>query len=97
MVSSLRPRAFIRGDSNRDAQVDIADAINTLNGLFLGTGNAFQVDFPDRLDSNDDGAVDIADGIYTLVWLFAGGGEPPAPGPRVSGQDRTADLAVCFE
>lgn len=33
-----RNRFFRRGDSNNDGTVDIADAINTLGTLFLGTG-----------------------------------------------------------
>jgi hypothetical protein len=73
MAELAPPRAFRRGDSNRDGTVDIADAINTLNGLFLGTGSAFAVDCLDRLDANDDGSADIADAVFSLVWLFAGG------------------------
>jgi hypothetical protein len=91
------PRPFIRGDSNRTGDINIADPINTLNGIFLSSGNAFDVNCLDRLDSNDDGDVDISDALHTLTWLFIGGAEPPAPGPRVAGQDPTADLFVCFE
>jgi hypothetical protein len=97
MAALAPPRAFLRGDSNRDSRVDIGDPVNTLNGLFLGTGNAFASDCPDRLDANDDGKVNIADSVYTLAWLFAGGSEPPSPGPALEGQDPTADLTVCFE
>ncbi len=95
-AAAAPPRAFIRGDSNRDARMDIADPINTLNGIFLGIGNAFQFDCRDRPDANDDGTVDISDPVYTLFYLFGGGESPPAPGPQ-AGQDPTADLLICFE
>jgi hypothetical protein len=91
------PRPFVRGDSNRDGRVDIADPVNTLNGIFIGKGNAFQIDCRDRLDANDDGKVDISDPVFTLLWLFNGGSAPPAPGPKTAGQDPTSDLGICFE
>ncbi|MCZ6793716.1 MAG: hypothetical protein O7J95_08900, partial [Planctomycetota bacterium] len=97
MAEIAPPRPFVRGDSNRDGRVDIADPINTLNGIFQGTGNAFQVRCIDRVDANDDGRADISDAIYTLLYLFSGGGAPPAPGPLSDGQDPTADQQVCFD
>jgi hypothetical protein len=97
MLALAPPRAFRRGDSNRDGRLDIADPINTLVGLFLGTGNAFEVDCLDRLDSNDDGRADLADPIYTLSWLFQGGPAPPAPGTSTAGHDPTFDSTICFE
>ena len=91
------PRPFTRGDANRDGVVDIADPVNTLNGIFLGSSTAFEIDCLDRLDSNDDGDVDISDGIFTLLWLFVGGEKPPAPGPFGLGHDPTFDLISCNE
>ncbi len=49
---------FVRGDSNSDGRLDIADGIHVLGYLFLGASapSCF-----DAADANDDGAVDIAD------------------------------------
>ncbi len=91
------PRPFVRGDSNRDGRVDIGDPVNTLNGIFQGSGSAFDVVCADRLDANDDGVVDISDSVFTLRWLFAGGNVPPAPGPVEPGHDATHDVGVCYE
>ena len=80
--------AFIRGDSNADGSVDIADPLFTLEYLFTGG------DAPDCLaaaDADDSAALDLTDGIYTLAFLFLGGPPPPAPHP-VAGSDPTPDL-----
>jgi hypothetical protein len=69
--------------------VDIGNPVNTLNALYLGSGNAFAFACPDRLDANDDGKVNSADSIHTLAWLFSGGAEPPSLGPTFDGQDLT--------
>jgi hypothetical protein len=97
MQAVAPPRAFVRGDSNLDRSVDIADPINTLTGLFQGQGNAFTIDCPDRLDSNDDGRVDLSDAVHTLRWLFSAAAPPPAPGPAFAGHDPTFDLLICYE
>ena len=60
--------AFVRGDSNSDSSVDIADAIFTLEFLF-GSGTAPSC--ADAADANDDGGVDISDAIVTLDYLFS--------------------------
>lgn len=85
--------AFIRGDSNADAKVDISDAVSTLNVLFLGAG---ALDCRDAADSNDDGRVDISDAVYALVYLFLGGEPPPAPSPSC-GEDPSGDALDCAE
>jgi len=81
---------FIRGDANQDKNHDIADAIKTLNYLFLGEVSSCLK----ALDINDDGNVDVADPIYLLTYLFAGGTPPPAPFPDC-GMDPTADSLTC--
>jgi len=37
-VSSPLDELFLRGDSNGDGEVDLSDAVNILNVLFLGAG-----------------------------------------------------------
>ncbi len=97
LVDIAPPRPFVRGDSNNDGRVDMADAINTLSGIFLNSGNAFARECHDRLDANDDGLTDISDAVFTLIWLFRGGVQPPEPGPFDPGHDPTFDDHVCFE
>ncbi len=83
---------FIRGDANTDRNVDITDAISTLNYLFAG-GSSPQCG--DAADANDDGRIDLTDPIYTLNFLFQGGPQPPAPSPE-EGTDQTSDALSCF-
>ncbi len=67
---------FIRGDSNGDLAVNIADAIATLNALF---GDAAGSDCEKAADANADEQVNIADAIYTLNRLFGTGAPIPPP------------------
>ena len=85
-------RAFIRGDSNLDAMLDIADAVWTVSWLFTG-GPAPRC--LDSADANDDGVVDLADAIYTLSYGFRGGPPPPEPFSRsvASTRRRTGSVA----
>jgi hypothetical protein len=84
---------FVRGDSNSDADLDISDAIFTLNFLFLGG------DVPlceDSADATDDGIIDISDGVRVVDFLFSGGRPPPLPYPE-AGQDPTPDTLGCLD
>ena len=76
---------FLRGDSNEDGTVDIADAIEILGALFDPEG-----DFScrDMADINDSGGVDIADPIWLLAYLFSNGPPPLEPFPQC-GSDLT--------
>jgi hypothetical protein len=69
---------FIRGDSNNDGKVDVADAIWIFYELFLGGPLT-----PCRAaaDTNGDDSVDLSDGIYVLAYQFLGENPPPAPFP----------------
>ncbi len=73
-VTSEAPPAA-RGDANSDGQVDVTDAILTLQYLFSGESN------PSCLasaDANADGQIDISDPTRTLNFLFNLGPDLPA-------------------
>ncbi|MGE3966492.1 MAG: dockerin type I repeat-containing protein, partial [Planctomycetota bacterium] len=80
------PVTFIRGDSNGDGAVNVADPVYALNYLF----NSGPQTCIDAMDVNDDGTVNIADGVAVLAFLFSGGVEPESPHPAC-GQDPTTD------
>ncbi|MBI4605977.1 MAG: hypothetical protein HY721_28770, partial [Planctomycetes bacterium] len=82
---------FVRGNSNGEGGIDIADAISLLAYLFLG-GKAPPCE--DAADSNDDGRLDLSDATYTLNYLFLGGSAPKPPFPQ-PGTDPTADGLRC--
>jgi hypothetical protein len=83
--------AFLRGDSNEDDELNLTDAVFTLNYLF---NNGVEPYCLDASDTNDDGIVDVTDGVYLLGFLFLGGPEPPPPYP-VEGTDLTPDATQC--
>ncbi len=67
---------FIRADHNRDLQVNVADAIGSLERLFVGGPAAVP---EEAADSNADGVHDVSDVIHSLAYLFGGGSPPVAP------------------
>ncbi len=84
---------FVRGDTNADDNLNIADAVSILGYLFGG--------FPppsclDAADTNDDGGLNIADAITTLGHLFGGLGDLPAPF-GACGVDPTPDELDCVD
>jgi hypothetical protein len=79
---------FLRGDMSGDGAVDLTDAINVLDHLFLGGATPT---CEDAADADDNGSLEITDAVKVLGYLFLGSAEPPAPGPRVCGVDPTAD------
>ena len=81
---------FIRGDSNGDGALNIADAVKTLNFLF----HSAVISCADALDANDDESVNIADAIFTLEGLF---GSTSTPWPLISncGIDTTDGPLEC--
>jgi len=83
--------AFIRGDANRDGDLDLGDAVAVLYHLFRGK----PVACPDAADANDSGVVDLADAVTILGRLFRGAAALPRPS-ETPGADPTADgLGVC--
>ena len=92
VVPDEPPRpAFVRGDSNADGNVNLTDAVFTLNHLFL---SGLEPSCLDATDTNDTGKVDLTDAIYTLNHLFLGGPAPEQPFPTC-GPDRTDDELAC--
>ena len=81
-VQSPAPN-FVRGDTNGDETVDIADPIGLLTYLFA---SGF-LPCLEAADGNNDGQVDVADPIYILAWLFA----PGSPSPAAPFPDCAAD------
>lgn len=89
--AAIGQSAFIRGDSNADAQVDLSDAVATLQYLFIG---GMQPPCLDAADVDDDGEIAITDPIALLGYLFLGGRPIPAPWPGC-GADLTDDGIPC--
>lgn len=80
-------QAFVRGDTNSDGRVNIADAVWLVSELFfLGPrGRCFYAG-----DVNGDGRKDLSDVAFLLYYQFLGGSEPPRPFPHcgvIDGQD----------
>ncbi len=69
---------FQRGDANGDGEIDLSDALTTLNRLFLG-GAA--LDCEKAADSDANESIEITDAVRTLGHLFLGSAPPPAPYP----------------
>ena len=82
---------FLRADANLDGEVDVSDAIATLDYLFRGGPGP---DCLDVMDANDDGQPDVSDAVFLLRYLFSAGSPPPAPFPE-SGTDQTPDGLWC--
>ncbi len=82
---------FIRGDSNGDADVNVADAVFSLNRLF---GDGIPPPCAKAADANDDGDFNIADPIRVLNFLFVDAIALPAPYPN-AGNDPTPDELTC--
>ncbi len=83
---------FMRGDSNDDAVVGLADAVNTLNFLFAGSASPACLD---AADTDDTETLDLSDAVYMLNYLFLGTKpQPPPPFPEV-GVDPEGDLLGC--
>ena len=91
---------FMRGDTDSNLIIDVADAIYILNYLFPGQGPGSTVvdqRCEDSSDVDDNGLIDIADGIRLLGYLFTGSAPPPDPFSvdGVCGLDLTDDQLTC--
>ncbi len=86
---------FIRGDSNNDGLVDVADPIYTLSYLFT---NGPDPGCMDAADADDDGFFNITDAVFTLYYVFGIGIAPPYPFPECGLEDYPGDDDFnCFE
>ncbi len=84
---------FIRGDSNADGSVDIADAIAALQQM-IGESPMLCLE---AMDVNDDDTVNIADVIHTLMYVTMGA-DIAAPFPNcgnVSGESLGCNVGGC--
>jgi hypothetical protein len=86
-------KAFIRGDSNQDKRIDIADTVFMLSYIFMG-GRPPTCE--DAFDTNNDSRMDISDPIFLLNYLFMGGPQPSHPYP-IPGVDPDLDTLGCTE
>ena len=78
--------AFIRGDANDDARIDISDGIWLIQALFYKGGRKACAAAE---DANGDGTTDIADSMYIFNWRLQPGAtagnlfpQPGAPFPN---------------
>ena len=83
---------FIRGDLDRNGDVNLADVVQMLNYLFRAAGGPSTC--LDIVDANDDGGLDVSDPIYALRFLFGGGATIAPPFPD-AGTDPTPDDFDC--
>lgn len=82
---------FTRGDVDMSVEVNITDAIRTLNWLFIG---GEPLPCHSSADADDNSAIDLTDPIYLLRFLFLSGDAPSAPFPGC-GKDATIDDLGC--
>jgi uncharacterized repeat protein (TIGR03806 family) len=84
-----RPR-FIRGDSNSDRIIDIADGVFTLKWLFVSAEEPLCLE---ALDVDADRVTNITDALAILGYLFLGGPSPQAPFPSCAPAEAPAGCA----
>jgi len=72
---------FSRGDVSGDGRVDIADAVQIFQYLFLGNDSTVPLCF-DAADKNGNRILDLSDGIGLLGFLFRGEDPPASPFPE---------------
>jgi len=85
------PIPFLRGDTDGDGELGLADMVFSLQYQFAGGPAPSCLK---AMDGNDDGMVDIADPIFGLNYLLADGPPPPPP-LAACGPDPTADGLPC--
>lgn len=68
VASYVPPAAFLRGDVNGDAAIDLSDAITLLDGLFSSGGQPLGC--AASADVNRSETVNLADAVYLLTLLF---------------------------
>jgi hypothetical protein len=81
---------FLRGDANRDRNLNIGDVISIVLHLFSPAGRETKVPCLDAADADDNGEVEITDAILVARYLFGRGIPPAAPFPN-AGRDWSDD------
>lgn len=76
-ASAQTESGFLRGDSNADGDVDIADAVKTLMYLFKGE----EIPCLDAADVDVNGSIELTDPIALLGYIFLGSMPPDSPFP----------------
>jgi M6 family metalloprotease-like protein len=69
---------FHRGDADDNGILELTDAINVLNFLFLGGDTPTCLD---AADADGNNRLELTDVIRVLGYLFLGGDPPESPGP----------------
>lgn len=85
----IAPKEFLRGDSNSDDQVTLADVVKDIEYMFTNGS----VECLDAVDANDDGVVNLADPIFTIQFLFLDGPQIRSPYPNC-GLDPSGDATI---
>jgi hypothetical protein len=93
-VTPIEPRGplFRRGDGDASGSIDLSDAVNLLNFLFLAGEEPGCLD---ASDFDDSGLADISDAVASLNYQFLSGPPPEPPAPPGCGPDvnlETPDL-----
>ena len=83
---------FRRADTNDDGNVDLSDAVHTLNWLFLGGKEPGCVA---AANANGDGGIDLSDPVWVLSHLFLGGEAPVEPYPECGTGMLPTDPVTC--
>ncbi|MEE8143357.1 MAG: hypothetical protein V3T77_09680, partial [Planctomycetota bacterium] len=79
MCDVAEAQPFIRGDSDGNTAINLADGLDIL--LYLYLANDPPIPVPDAGDVNDNGVVEIADVAYLLSYIFQKTVPPPEPFP----------------
>ena len=80
IVSCPQEVLFLRGDTNLDGVLNLADALGVL--YYVLGGDPVGMPCAAAADSNGDGEIALADSIYLLGYIFSGGPPPPPPFPE---------------
>ena len=82
--------SFLRGDTDGDLSINLADPLRTLGFLF----HQATLICPDAADVNDDGSINLTDVLEALEYIFRRGAPPAPPFPQ-PGADLTDDSLGC--
>ncbi len=84
---------FKRADADGDMDIQMSDAIYTLQYLYVP--GAPEPTCMDAVDADDNGDVTMSDALFTLRYLYVPGSPAPSPPFPDCGTDPTADPIRC--